>query len=217
MPCLLTPESPEPTLTPWGVADFEASPVSVARAMLGAALVRTLPDGERLIGRVVETEAYGARDPAFIGWRAFDRDAQEVLPRGRARFFFGAPGQAVLVKTHNHWMLNVTVAPEGEVGGVLIRALEPLVGKRHMAARRAKARRERDLARGPGRLTAALALDDSLHLHPLQTPPLLLAHWGSEEGVEPAEVVATTRVGLRHGHELPWRFYLAGHPCVSRR
>ena len=58
-------------------------------------------------------------------------------------------------------MCNVSSEAAGVGAGVLLRALEPLEGIELMEARRGTHERL-DLARGPGRLAAALAIDRGL-------------------------------------------------------
>ena len=92
----------------------------MARELLGKVLVRD-SGGLLLAGRIVEVEAYlGENDPAshsFAGKTA------------RTAVLFGPPGYAYVYFIYgNHYCLNVSCEPEGKAGGVLFRALEPLLG-----------------------------------------------------------------------------------------
>ena len=151
---------------------------AVARALLGAVLHRVLPDGERLAGRIVETEAYlGLEDPAchsFHGRRT-----------ARVAAMYLAAGHAYVYRIYGlHWCLNVVTGDAARPEAVLIRALAPLAGGGRRRAPRAAARppgsgraaaaRRVDLAGGPARLTQALAIDGRLDGHPLDRPPLWL-------------------------------------------
>lgn len=95
---------------------------TVARELLGATLWRELPDGRRLAGRVVETEAYlGLADAAahsFHGRRT-RRVTSMYLPAGHAYVYriYGL-----------HLCLNVVTGDETRPEAVLVRALAPLVG-----------------------------------------------------------------------------------------
>jgi len=98
---------------------------------------------------------------------------------------------------------------------VLMRALEPTVGLPLMRARRGERIADRDLARGPGRLCAAMALtfaDNGMDL-------LGDALWLTETPDFPpdAQVVATPRIGISQAADWPWRFVLAGSRWVSGR
>src|SRR5437868_2655921 len=104
---------------------FEHDPESVARAILGKLIVRSLK-GQKLVGRITEVEAYlGLDDPAAHAF-AGRTERNAVL--------FGPPGFAYVYFIYGvHHCLNFSCQPEGHAGCVLIRALEPLVGITRMA------------------------------------------------------------------------------------
>jgi DNA-3-methyladenine glycosylase len=199
---------------------FARPTLAVARDLLGALLVHET-DGGRLAGRIVETEGYLSDDPAMHGWRATFGDDGRVLPRGRARGLFAAPGTAYVYKVYyTHWLLNVVTEPEGEAGAVLVRAVEPVEGEDRMAQNRPPSvKRARDLTNGPGKLTQALAIAEApdaarsrFHGADLTAPPLYFAEG---EPVPDAVVARSSRIGLSRGVDLPYRFFVAGHPSVS--
>ncbi|MBV8626441.1 MAG: DNA-3-methyladenine glycosylase, partial [Paraburkholderia sp.] len=71
----------------------------------------------------------------------------------------------------------------------------------------------RDLARGPGRLSAAFGIDQSYDGVDLCTGRDLWV--GKVSGEEPVQVGVTKRIGLsREMHEMR-RFYVLGSPYVS--
>lgn len=191
-------------LAPLCAAFFDRDPVEVARELLGATLVRTLPGGEVLAGRVVETEAYDCpRDPACTAGR---------FHRVRTLAMAVPPGRWLFWTAHGHPLLQVSCREEGVPASVLLRALEPLEGRGHMLTHR-PVTRERDLTNGPAKLVYALGLNpervteqpvDGPALHLLPGPPI------PDEGVG-----VTPRVGLLAGKHLPWRFLLRGNPWVS--
>ncbi len=179
----------------------------MARAILGAWLVRDGPDG-RCAGRIVETEAYpGPHDPAS--------HAAESIGRTRRNDpMFGPPATAYVHLNYGiHWCLNVVVGPPDFPAAVLLRALDPVEGLEAMRERRGR-QDPRDLCSGPAKLTQALAIGPEFQRHPLTEPPLFLAEG---EEVPDDRVVRTTRVGVSRGAELPLRFYDRTSDSVSRK
>jgi DNA-3-methyladenine glycosylase len=95
--------------------------------------------------------------------------------------------------------------------GVLIRALEPLEGIPIMRLNRG-IERLRDLARGPGRLTAALRVDRRLDgLDLCREGPL----WLGRGDDEPGEIGQSIRIGISRDANRLLRFYLRDSPFVS--
>src|SRR3712207_1858912 len=114
-------------------------------------MVTERPEG-RVALRLTEVEAYAGNglDPAAHSHRG---------PTPRAAIMFGPPGRLYVYFSYGvHWCANVVVGPEGVGSAVLLRAGEVVVGEELAAGRRASARVARDLARGPARLTQALAI-----------------------------------------------------------
>lgn len=188
-----------------------AQPVeAAARALLGQRLVRRYGD-ELLVGRIVETEAYGgganSTSHAFRG------------ARGRATPMAGAVGLAYVYLIYGvHICLNVVAHPAGEVGAVLIRALAPEAGAAMMARLRNGAA-PKLLTSGPGRLAQALAITREWSGRTLLDPggELWLA---AGPAVPAAEVAVGPRVGVVGSEEdcaRPWRFWVGDDPNVSRR
>jgi len=187
---------------------FYARPtLEIARDLIGKTLYRQTQGGVTA-GIIVETEAYvAAIDPAAHGYRG-------KTPRNAV--MFGPPGRAYVYFTYGmHSCLNVVTEEDGMAAAVLLRALEPTVGLPLMRARRGERIADRDLARGPGRLCAAMALtfaDNGMDL-------LGDALWLTETPDFPpdAQVVATPRIGISQAADWPWRFVLAGSRWVSGR
>lgn len=163
---------------------FERPVETVARDLIGVALC---VDG--VGGRIVETEAYDALDPASHSFRG---------PTRRNAAMFGPAGHAYVYRSHGlHWCLNFTC---GNGAAVLIRALEPQVGLDDMRTRRGLTD-ERLLCAGPGRLCQALAVDAQLGGHPLDQPPFAL-----HAARTPPTIIACRRIGIRVATETLWRF-----------
>ncbi len=169
--------------------------------LLGCVLVHEGADGDAS-GVIVETEAYRPEDPACHAYKG---------PTMRNRNIFAGPGIAYVYKSYGtHNLLNVVCEEEGVGSAVLIRALRPLDGTDLMQQRRG---RHKDLCNGPGRLTQALGVGIEDDGRMLTEGPLYIA-----AGPEPAdEIVATTRIGISRGVELPWRYLIPAEKDVSVR
>lgn len=194
---------------------FAGDPVRVARAMLGTYLVHDLSNKERLVGRIVETEAYGKNDPACHAYGNELRVAEGGTAEGRSALLFGPPGYAYVYLNYGvHWLFNVVVGREGEPGAVLVRALEPVLGMERMREFRPKARRLEDLTNGPGKLTMALDIGREYNGMLLTAPkaPLFIAGMKTPKRLK---ISSSGRVGITKAADYPWRFFLTGHPFVS--
>ena len=189
-----------------------ASADVVAPRLLGWRLVRDLPDGTRLAGRIVETEAYlGPRDRAAhsFGGRRTARTEPMFANAGTAYVYFvyGA-----------HWCVNVVCAAVGEPQAVLIRAVEPVEGVERMRARRLGIRRDRDLTSGPGKVCAAMGIDGGFSGADLLDPAgVLRLEVGGLCGSE--RVGRSARIGV--GSAGAWarrrlRWFVVGSEFVSR-
>ncbi|HTV15241.1 MAG TPA: DNA-3-methyladenine glycosylase [Acidobacteriaceae bacterium] len=184
-------------------------PEIVARNLLGKVLVRRY-EGRRLAGRIVEVEAYfGLDDPAshtFIG------------KTKRNAVLFGPPGFAYVYFIYGmHYCLNFSCEPEGQPGGVLLRALEPLDGLATMAHLRGLDGHPhtRLLTSGPGRLCQALAIDRAGH-NGLDVTSRRSGLFVEDDGFPAPQIEAGPRVGIRKAADLPLRFSIAGNRFVSR-
>lgn len=191
---------------------FYLSPtIEVARRLLGKVLIHDTPEG-RTSGRIVETEAYLADDPAC---HAVFRQGSRWVTRQtkRNKTMFGPPGRAYVYFSYgNHCCLNIVTQPEGIPEAVLIRGIEPLEGVSLM-----KSRRGLDgihlLAAGPGRLTQAMGITLAQDGMDMTEPPLWIAQ---APDVPDSEVAATPRIGIRVATDKPWRFIIASSPFLSR-
>ena len=177
----------------------------VAPALLGCWVVSDRPEG-RVAVRLTEVEAYSGEgsDPASHAHRG---------PTPRAAIMFGPPGRLYVYFSYGvHWCANVVVGPDGRGSAVLLRAGDVVVGEDLARARRPAARAARDLARGPARLTQALAIgpgDKDADL--LDVAGRVRLH----SAPPPAAISAGPRVGISQATELPWRFWEAGAASVS--
>ncbi|GAC1445188.1 MAG: DNA-3-methyladenine glycosylase [Mycobacteriales bacterium] len=176
--------------------------VDVAPALLGAVL-----RAGGVAVRLTEVEGYeGQSDPGSHAFRG---------RTPRTDVMFGPAGRAYVYFTYGmHWCLNVVCGPQGLAAAVLLRAGEVIDGVDCARARRPRSS-DRDLARGPARLTRALAIDGALGGVDLLDPasPVTLA---AGAPAPPERIRSGPRVGVGGaGAATPWRFWLDGEPTVS--
>ncbi|HVI10719.1 MAG TPA: DNA-3-methyladenine glycosylase [Candidatus Binatia bacterium] len=203
------------SLAPLPRSFYGRNPKPVARQLLGKILVRKIlvrrSGTEFLAGRIVETEAYlGLNDPAA-------HSAAGHTPRNSV--LFGPPGYAYVYFIYgNHYCLNVSCEPEGKAGGVLFRAVEPLIGLQQMAHARGIELNSlsdvRLLTSGPGRLAQAFGItrsrDNGVDL--TRTDGGL---WIADDGFHPVKIQATPRIGITKASDQLLRFILPGNRFVS--
>ena len=184
---------------------YERPTADLARDLLGKILVHRLA-GDTLAGVIVETEAYlGHGDKAAHAARGLTK-ATEVI--------FGPPGHAYVYLCYGMYeCLNLVAERDREAGCVLIRALEPLCGLREIQRRRPKARRARDYASGPGKLTLAMGITREHNGADVTRGSLSVRAW--RENNRPPDIVTSTRIGISVSTALPLRFYVRGNPHVS--
>jgi DNA-3-methyladenine glycosylase len=203
----LTPSTAAIPLT-W----FARPSTIVAPDSIGCTLVREFPNGQMLRGLIVETEAYAPGDPACHAYR---RRTQ------RNSVMFGPPGKTYVYRIYGiYHCLNLVTDLDGVPSAVLIRALQldsfpPGID----LTTQPKLQR---IAAGPGKLCLAYQIDQSLNDRPLQPDsPLWLeprpAEFQQQLEAGVRQLTQTTRIGLTQGVDLPWRWYLANSPAVSKR
>jgi len=186
---------------------FDRDPRRVARDLLGKLVVRH-SGRQTLIARVVETEAYlGKNDPAA-------HSSSGRTPRNDV--IFGPPGHAYIYFIYgNHYCLNVSCLPDGEAGGVLFRAVEPVTGIAAMAkARGLPASASPRLTNGPGKLTEALGITRTENGVNLTDPTQSL--YLAEDDFPKPKIMTTTRVGITKAAELKLRYLIPDNSFVSK-
>ena len=177
----------------------------VARDLIGCILEYKSPDG-KASGIIVETEAYlGEHDEACHA---------AVGRTNRTAPLYGPPGTAYVYFIYGmYWCFNAVTREAGLPSAVLVRALEPLTGIPLMRKRRPRAKSDRELANGPGKLCAALGIDKTVNEFPLQRGPLVIREGRSYKD---SEVRITPRIGITKSVDWPLRWIVAGNPHVSR-
>lgn len=194
---------------------FDRDPRRVARELLGKLVVRRQRK-KVLAGRIVEAEAYlGADDLAAHAAAGLT---------ARNAVLFGPPGHVYVYFIYGmYYCLNYSCLPDGVAGGVLIRALEPVVGLNEMARARGlekfnpeSVRDLRKLTSGPGRLCEALGItrarDNAKDAVSRRSDLQVM-----EDGYKAGKIAVTPRIGIVKSAGLPLRYVIDGNPFLSTK
>lgn len=182
----------------------------LARNLLGKVLFTEI-DGNITAGIIVETEAYfGILDKASHAYGGRRTDRTETL------YSHGGISYVYLCYGIHH-LFNVVTSIKDEPHAVLIRAIEPLVGKEIMEIRRNMPVSKSAISSGPGSAAKALGIDRSFNQKDLGGNEI----WIEDHGIQYAldEIAATPRIGVAYAQEdalLPWRFFVKGNRYVSK-
>ncbi|KLT64208.1 DNA-3-methyladenine glycosylase [Pedobacter sp. BMA] len=184
--------------------------VGVAQDLLGKVLFTNI-DGQVSAGVIVETEAYlGIHDKAShaYGGRRTNR-TETMYQSGGIAYVYLCYGM--------HHLFNVITSIEGDPHAVLIRAIEPLIGKEFMEERRNMPATKAAISSGPGSAAKALGINSTFNKKDLSGAEVWIEDHQIEYGKE--DIAATPRVGIAYAKEhalLPWRFFVKGNKFVSK-
>ncbi|REC45426.1 DNA-3-methyladenine glycosylase [Chryseobacterium pennipullorum] len=182
----------------------------LAQDLLGKVLFTKI-DGDITAGIIVETEAYfGVQDKASHAYGCRRTDRTETL------YSHGGISYVYLCYGIHH-LFNVVTSVEDEPHAVLIRAVEPLIGKEIMEARRNMPASKAAISSGPGSAAKALGIDRSFNKKDLEGNEI----WIEDHGIlyKPDEIVTGPRIGVAYAQEdalLPWRFFVKNNRYVSK-
>lgn len=186
---------------------YDRDTLQVAQELLGCRLVREV-EGEHLVGRITETEAYiGRCDKACHAYGYKRTNRTETL--------FAQPGTAYLYLIYGMYTcLNFVTEPVGEPAAVLIRSITAIEGEQTMARLRfgrpvaeLNAYQRKNFLNGPGKVCKALNLDRSVNGHDLLTPPLYVL----PRDIKLPAIHCGPRIGVDYAQEakdFPWRFWV---------
>lgn len=179
---------------------YELPTPRAARALLGATLFHG-----RVAGTIVETEAYAAEDDPAC--HACGRRT------ARTEIFWGEGGLAYVYLCYGlHWCLNAVAHGKGRGGVVLLRAAMPVSGLAEMRARRGRDDAPERVASGPARLTQAFGVTGRWNGADLKAGPFRI----EMPSRRPEKIASGPRIGISKATEIGWRFWIEGHPAVSR-
>ncbi|WP_336961866.1 DNA-3-methyladenine glycosylase [Chryseobacterium contaminans] len=182
----------------------------LAQDLLGKVLFTEI-EGEITAGIIVETEAYfGVQDKAShaYGGRRTDR-TKTLYSHGGISYVYLCYGI--------HHLFNIVTSIENDPHAVLVRAIEPLIGKDIMEKRRNMPASRTAISSGPGSAAKALGIDRSFNKKDLSGNEI----WIENHNIQYAEadIEAGPRVGVAYAQEdalLPWRFWVKGNKYVSK-
>lgn len=184
--------------------------IYLAKDLLGKVLYTQI-NGEITAGIIVETEAYfGIRDKASHAYGG--------RRTGRTETLYSQGGISYVYLCYGiHNLFNIVSSTDGEPHAVLIRAIEPLIGKKTMEVRRNMVAAKAAISSGPGSAAKALGIDGTFNKKDLTGEEI----WVEDHGIHYTadEIAATPRVGVAYAQEdalLPWRFFVKGNKYVSK-
>ncbi|MEO8433703.1 MAG: DNA-3-methyladenine glycosylase [Pyrinomonadaceae bacterium] len=187
-----------------------ANVLTVARELLGKLLVVPARNGKRVSGIIVEVEAYrGPQDRAAHSFGG--RRTKRTEP------MYGIGGTAYVFFVYGmYYQFNVVTNARDIPHAILVRALEPVEGIEIMRKRR-HGQPDHNLTNGPGKLCIAMGIDRSLDNADLLGDKVWL-----EEGkkISRSQIAMGPRIGIDYAQdwiEKPWRFWIKGNSCVSKR
>lgn len=193
---------------------YNRDTITVSKELLGKYLVHNV-EGEELIGKIVEVEAY--KGPIDKAAHSYNKKTD------RNKIMYGPPGHVYIFHIYGmYYCMNVVTEKIDMPCAVLIRALEPISGIDSMSKNRYNksindlGKNElKNLTNGPGKLCIAMGLNKSNYGDDLLEDRLYIA-----EGVnEKFDIVTTKRINIDYAEEaihFPWRFYIKGNPYVSK-
>ncbi|XP_002734634.1 putative 3-methyladenine DNA glycosylase [Saccoglossus kowalevskii] len=195
---------------------YKKSCVDLARDLLGKILVRKTEDGERLAGKIVETEAYlGGEDKGAHSYGGKKTEKNAAM--------FMDPGTCYVYYVYGLYSC-VNISSQGEGAAVLIRALDPVNGLAAMHISRSQKRKkeskpfkDHELCNGPSKLCQAMRIDKkNFNCKDLTTIDEMWVEKGVD--VDASEIIECPRIGIDYAKEWatkPLRFYIKGNKNVS--
>lgn len=181
--------------------------LTVAKDLLDKYLIRRIGN-HRLVGRIVEVEAYlGEKDPASHAYRGRTKRNDVMFWKGGHLYVYFTYGM--------HFCCNVVTEEEGKGRAVLIRAVEPLEGVELMMMNRwakGKVGEKVNLTNGPAKLCKAFGIRREQNGTDLCGDGIWISKDSNRQSAipHPQSIRSSTRVGISNGAEKKWRFFLKG-------
>lgn len=190
-------------------AFYDRDTLTVSRDLLGKYLVRVLPDGQELICRITETEAYIGRCDKACHAYGYKRTK-------RTETLFDRPGTSYIYLIYGMYCcLNFVTEPEGEPAAVLIRGAQPVKNGDIIAENRFGRKIEemtpyqrKNFLNGPGKLCKGLRLTREENGLDLLGDALFVCDGPAPDS---RSIRTGKRIGIDYAEEavdFPWRFWL---------
>ncbi|QCX33780.1 DNA-3-methyladenine glycosylase [Caloramator sp. E03] len=193
---------------------YNRDTLTVAKELLGKYIVKIV-NGKKLIGMIVETEAYiGPHDKASHSYNYRRTERNEAM--------YGPPGYAYVYMIYGkNFCLNIVTEEVEKPCAVLIRAVEPISGLDDMAKNRynksfneLNKKEIINLTNGPSKLCSAFKIDKSNNGEDICSNNFYIA-----EGITNFEIKEAKRINIDYAEEAKdflWRFYIVGNKFVSK-
>lgn len=186
---------------------FEKNTLKVAQDLLGKYLVRQV-GRRKLLGRIVETEAYrGHNDLASHASRGKTPRTEMMFSRAGVAYIYLIYGM--------YYMFNIVTEKKDYPAAILIRAVE--IFPEGSVPHQWRGTDPR-LASGPGKLCRYFKIDKNLNGENLCLSSKL---WIDNRGekIKNSRIIVTKRIGVdyaKHCKDHLWRFYIKDNPFVSK-
>ena len=184
--------------------------IFLAKDLLGKVLFTEI-DGKITAGIIAETEAYfGVQDKASHAYGGRRTNRTEIM--------YSPGGTSYVYLCYGiHYLFNIVTGNRDEPHAVLIRAIEPLIGKDIIESRRNMPAEKPAVSSGPGSAAKAMGIDRTFNGKDLTGDEI----WIEDHGIRYAEdaIAAGPRVGVAYAQEdalLPWRFFVKGNKYISK-
>ena len=192
---------------------YNRHPVEVAPELLGKYLIVKLNNKE-IITKIVETEAYGGKEDkgCHVGRFGYTK---------RTALLFGEVGHAYVYTVYiNTYCLNVIAHKDGDAGGVLIRALEPISNVELILRNLNLSIKDYDITKllnGPGKLCKALKINKMINGEDMVFGNKIYIVEGESIGKE--NIISTPRINIPYAEEAKnwhWRFVIKNSKFLSK-
>lgn len=179
---------------------LQSDVVKTAKDLIGKVLVSKT--GNTLTsGIITETEAYnGIVDKASHAFGGKRTKRTEVM-------FAGGGISYVYLCYGIHNLFNIVTNVKDVPHAVLIRAIQPLKGEKHILQRRNAKIISKNLCVGPGKVTSALGISTEHNAIDLCGNTI----WLEDENIKPNQILCGPRIGIDYAGEdakLPYRFWV---------